>query len=210
MADRHDESKELSRLVRAPIRPSGLGVLVALCVTLLLLVGLAACGSGDAVPENGETQSTPQAGTAESRDPAGPEPTEEPAEAMSTVAAALAGPPMTVKEYAEACAEEDDPPEDFFMNTPYGELADYWEDIVAWLKDMNPPEELAAYHDALVLDLEWWLAEARSKPRDELPERNSLSGPKELADNYSAARKAVDDATRAVMIAEGCWPPLSY
>ena len=181
-----------------------LGIL--LCAAVLLL---AACGSGESETDDTTDESAGTAAptvTEVAQHTAAPEPTEEPAEAISTVAAALAGPRMTVEEYAKACAEEDDPPEEFFMNTPYGELADYLEDIVAWLEDMNPPEELAAYHDAHVLYLEWSLADVRSKPRDELPERNSLSGPKELADNYSAAREAVDDATRAAMISEGCWP----
>lgn len=190
------------RPVRASIRPSGLA---ALCMALLLLVVLAACGDGGAALNNGEAQATST--PTKTQAAAGPEPTEEPDEAMSTMATAQFGPRMTVEEYAEAC-DEKDPPAGFMDITPWGELGDHLEDVVAWLKGMNPPEELAAYHEAQILFAEDSVAFARSKPPGELGDSDAMiRGISEWDSSQKvlAAIEEVDSTTRAAMDAEGCW-----
>ena len=174
-------------------------------MALVLLVVLVACGDGDDTSENGGTQATPT--PTESRAAADPEPTTEPDEAMRTAAAALAGPRMTLQEYAEACPEKNNP-DDSLDSVSWGAIARRWEHIATWLKDTDPPGELAAYHDARMAYVEEVLAFVRDKPKDEVSNSNVALAAFSAFDSWDKvndAIRAADSATFEAMRAERCW-----
>lgn len=199
MADVNDVLKQPGRSGRASIRPSWPVAVVTLCMSALLLAALSACGDGNDAIEDGGTRATPQTGAAD------PGPTTEPAEAVSTAAAA--GPRMTVREYAEGCPEKDNP-NDHLDSVSWGSIAHRWEDVLAWLDRANPPEELAAYHDARTLYAEEALAFVRDKPEDEVSRSNEALLAFSEFDSWEEVNVAIsqaDPATLEAMRAERCW-----
>ena len=184
--------KQLRGSVRAAIGPSGPVALSALCMALLLVVALAACGDGNDTPANGGTQATPRTDAAE---------------AMNTGAAALAGPRMTLQEYAEACPEKNNP-NDALDAASWGSIARRWENVATWLKDTTPPEELAAYHHARMAYAEEVLAFVRNKPEDEVSSSNEALAAFSAFDSWDQVNDAIreaDSATFDAMRAERCW-----
>ncbi len=174
-------------------------------VALVLLILSAACGDGDDTPSTGGTQATPT--PKETRAAADPQPTKEPAEAMSTREAVLAGPRMTLQEYAEACPEKNNPNDSLDAKT-WGAIARRWEDIATWLKDTNPPEELVAYHDARLAFAEEALAFVKNKPEDEVSSSNEALAAFSAFDSWDQVNDAIreaDSATFEAMRAERCW-----
>ena len=195
---------------------------------VLAIAFVAACGGNDdsgevpAVTDSGHATPAPDGGRAEpqaavgtepttkpneAKNTARPEPTTEPTETQEHRRSRLAPVRMTVEAYAEACDEKDQP-DGYLDVTPWGEVGDHTEEVVAWLKDMNPPEELEAYHEALILLAEETLAFARSKPQDEVGSSQEALADFSAFDSLNAviaAIEAADPETRAAMVAGGCW-----